>query len=120
MTASSDVPRRDTRSHTHSRVAHAASPARPVAVVGGVRLPFARSFGAYAHETNRTLLAAALCALVARYGLRGEAVGEVVAGAVIKHPRDWNLAREAALDAGLHPRTPAADVQRACATSLTA
>ena len=94
--------------------------ARPVAVVGSARIPFARSFGAYADETNRSLLAAALAALAGRFALRGEAVGEVVAGAVIKHPRDWNLAREAALDAGLAPETPASDVQRACATSLTA
>ena len=93
---------------------------RPVAIVGSARIPFARSFGAYADETNRTLLAAALAALADRFALRDEPIGEVVAGAVIKHPRDWNLAREAALDAGLAPRTPACDVQRACATSLTA
>jgi acetyl-CoA C-acetyltransferase len=93
---------------------------RPVAIVGSARIPFARSFGAYADETNRSLLAGALAALADRFGLRAESIGEVVAGAVIKHPRDWNLAREAALDAGLAPRTPACDVQRACATSLTA
>jgi acetyl-CoA C-acetyltransferase len=103
-----------------SSLLRAPAPGRPVAIVGGVRLPFARSFGAYADETNRTLLAAALSALVERYRLRGEAIGELVAGAVIKHPRDWSLAREAALDAGLAPDTPACDVQRACATSLTA
>src|SRR4051812_24239240 len=93
---------------------------RPVAIVGSARIPFARSFGAYADETNRSLLAAALGALADRFTLRDESIGEVIAGAVIKHPRDWNLAREAALDARLAPRTPASDVQRACATSLTA
>ena len=93
---------------------------RPVAILGGVRLPFARSNGAYLRETNRSLLTAALRALVARFGLGGKAVGEVVAGAVIKHARDWNLTREAALDSGLDPHTPAYDVQRACGTSLTA
>ena len=93
---------------------------RPVAIVGSARIPFARSFGAYADETNRSLLAAALGALADRFALRDESIGEVIAGAVIKHPRDWNLAREAALDARLAPRTPASDVQRACATSLTA
>jgi len=94
--------------------------ARPVAVLGGVRIPFARSNGAYVDETNRSLLTAALRALVQRFDLAGKAVGEVVAGAVIKHARDWNLTREATLDSGLDPHTPAYDVQRACGTSLTA
>jgi acetyl-CoA C-acetyltransferase len=66
------------------------------------------------------MLTAAFTALVGRFGLEGAQLGEVAAGAVIKHPRDWNLAREAALGAGLHPHTPAYDVQRACGTSLTA
>jgi acetyl-CoA C-acetyltransferase len=92
----------------------------PVAIVGGVRVPFARSHGAYAGETNRSLLGAALRALVQRFDLGGRQVGEVVGGAVIKHARDWNLVREATLDSGLHPHTPAHDVQRACGTSLTA
>src|SRR5437763_2972616 len=91
---------------------------RPVAVLGGVRLPFARSNGAYAAQTNRSLLTAALRALVDRFGLAGKAVGEVVAGAVIKHASDWNLTRESTLDSGLDPHTPACDVQRACGTSL--
>jgi acetyl-CoA C-acetyltransferase len=96
------------------------SPGRPVAIVGGVRVPFARSYGAYAAETNLSLLTAALRALVTRFDLVGKGVGEVCAGAVIKHPRDWNLAREAALGSGLDAHTPAHDVQRACGTSLTA
>jgi acetyl-CoA C-acetyltransferase len=58
-------------------------------------------------------------ALVDRYNLAGALVGEVAAGAVIKHSRDWNLAREATLESGLDPHTPAYDVQRACGTSLT-
>jgi len=99
---------------------NATLPGRPVAILGGVRVPFARSYGAYAQETNRTLLTASLRALVQRFDLAGKAVGEVVAGAVIKHARDWNLTREATLDSGLDPHTPAYDVQRACGTSLTA
>jgi acetyl-CoA C-acetyltransferase len=93
---------------------------RPVAVVGGMRIPFARSGTAYAQLGNQDMLTAAMQALVAKYALRRERVGEVAAGAVIKHSRDWNLAREATLASGLHPRTPAYDVQRACGTSLTA
>jgi len=90
-----------------------------VAVVGGIRIPFARSNTAYATLGNLDMLTAAFTALVEKFGLRGQTLGEVAAGAVIKHSRDWNLTREAALGAGLHPHTPAYDVQRACGTSLT-
>src|SRR3954469_5971946 len=93
---------------------------RPVAVVGGMRIPFARSGTAYAQLGNQDMLTGAMKALVERYALRRERVGEVAAGAVIKHSRDWNLAREATLACGLDPKTPAYDVQRACGTSLTA
>ncbi|HEY8554559.1 MAG TPA: acetyl-CoA C-acyltransferase, partial [Burkholderiales bacterium] len=95
------------------------STTRRVAVVGGVRVPFARRNTAYADVGNLELLTAALKALVEKYGLRGEVIGEVAAGAVIKHSRHWNLTREAVLASGLHPHTPAYDVQRACGTSLT-
>jgi acetyl-CoA C-acetyltransferase len=92
---------------------------RPVAIVGGARIPFARSNTAYVDASNQNMLTAALAALVDRFGLKGETLGEVAAGAVIKHSRDWNLTREAAQDSGLDPHTPAYDVQRACGTSLT-
>ena len=91
---------------------------RKVAIVGGMRIPFARSNTAYAESSNQDMLTAALRALVDKFGLKGELVGEVGAGAVIKHSRDWNLARESTLGSGLHPRTPAYDLQRACGTSL--
>jgi len=94
--------------------------ARRAAVIGGVRIPFARSNTAYTTLGNHELLTAALKALVDRFGLRGARLGDVVAGAVIKHSRDWNLTREATQDCGLDPHTPAHDVQRACGTSLTA
>ncbi len=93
---------------------------RRVAIVGGVRIPFARANTAYNEATNQDMLTAAFRALVRKYSLEKEKIGEVAAGAVIKHSRDWNLAREAALGSGLHPETPAYDVQRACGTSLTA
>jgi acetyl-CoA C-acetyltransferase len=92
---------------------------RPVAVVGGARIPFARSNTAYVAASNQDMLTAALSALVDKFGLKGERVGEVAAGAVIKHSRDWNLTRESAQGSGLDPHTPAYDVQRACGTSLT-
>ena len=92
---------------------------RPVAIVGGVRIPFARSSSAYAQLGNLELLTGAMNALVEKYQLKGELIGEVAAGAVIKHSHDWNLTREAVLASGLDPHTPAHDLQRACGTSLT-
>ena len=91
-----------------------------VAILGGARIPFARANGAYNEASNQDMLTAALKALVDRFALKGEKLGEVAAGAVIKHSRDWNLARESTLGSGLHPTTPAYDLQRACGTSLSA
>jgi acetyl-CoA C-acetyltransferase len=96
------------------------STSRRVAIVGGMRIPFARANTVYNEATNQDMLTAAFRGLVMKYELEGEKLGEVAAGAVIKHSRDWNLAREATLGSGLHPETPAYDVQRACGTSLTA
>lgn len=93
---------------------------RRVAVLGGNRTPFARSNTAYADVSNQELLTAALDGLVARFGLEGERLGEVVAGAVLKHARDFNLARESVLGSRLAPETPATDVQQACGTGLQA
>lgn len=96
------------------------SAVRRVAIVGSVRIPFARAYGAYATLGNLELLTAAFGALVTRFNLHGERLGDVAAGAVIKHPRDYNLAREAVLSTGLDPHTPGVDLQRACGTSLEA
>src|SRR5665213_1565942 len=93
---------------------------RRVAIIGGVRTPFARSNTAYADTDNQELLTASLHALVERFGLRGERLGDVIAGAVIKYPQSYNLTRESALSTGLDPHTPGLDVQRACGTSLEA
>ena len=93
---------------------------RRVAVVGGNRIPFARSNGRYANASNQDMLTAALDGLVSRFALQGERIGEVAAGAVLKHARDFNLARESVLGSRLSPETPAADVQMACGTGLQA
>ncbi len=93
---------------------------RRVAVIGGTRIPFARTNTAYVQLGNLEMLTGTMKALVDKYDLRGERLGEVAAGAVIKHSRHWNLAREATLASGLDPHTPAYDVTRACGTSLTA
>ncbi len=91
-----------------------------VAVVGGSRIPFCRSHTAYRDCTNQDLMTAALQGLVNRFDLRGQTLGDVALGAVIKHSRDWNLARESVLDSGLSYRTPGVDLQRACGTSIEA
>src|SRR3954471_7962799 len=93
---------------------------RRVAVLGGNRIPFARSNTAYATASNQDMLTAALDGLAERYGLEGERLGEVVAGAVLKHSRDFNLARESVLGSRLSPETPATDIQQACGTGLQA
>ncbi|APT13116.1 MULTISPECIES: acetyl-CoA C-acetyltransferase [Mycobacterium avium complex (MAC)] len=93
---------------------------RPVAVLGGNRIPFARSDGAYAEASNQDMLTAALEGLVDRFGLAGERLGVVVGGAVLKHSRDFNLTRECVLGSQLSSYTPAFDLQQACGTGLQA
>jgi acetyl-CoA C-acetyltransferase len=93
---------------------------RRVAVVGGNRIPFARSHTVYATASNQDMLTAAIDGLVARYGLQDQRLGEVVAGAVLKHSRDFNLTREAVLGSRLAPETPAYDIQQACDTGIQA
>ena len=94
--------------------------ARRAAVIGGNRVPFARAHGPYADASNQDMLTATLDGLVNRFGLAGERLGEVAAGAVLKHARDFNLTRESVLGSALSPETPAYDVQKACDTGLEA
>ncbi len=93
---------------------------RRVAIIGGRRIPFCRANTNYAHQSNQDLMTATLKALVDAYNLKGERLGDVSLGAVMKHSRDWNLARESVLGTTLAPETPAFDLQRACGTSLEA
>nr|WP_268992967.1 acetyl-CoA C-acetyltransferase [Psychrobacter sp. I-STPA10] len=93
---------------------------RRVAILGGNRIPFARSNGNYANASNIDMLTAALNGLIERYDLQGERIGEVVAGAVIKLSRDLNLTRESVLNTALSPQTPAYDISQACGTGLQA
>ncbi len=93
---------------------------RRVAIIGGNRTPFARSNTAFSKLDNQTLLTAALRGLVDRFDLQGQRIGEVAAGAVVKHARDFNLTRESVLGSGLAPQTPAYDIQQACGTGLEA
>ena len=91
---------------------------RPVAILGGNRIPFARSNKAYANASNQDMLTAAVDGLVSRFNLQGERLGLVGGGAVLKHPRDFNLTREAVLGSRLSAETPATDIQQACGTGL--
>jgi acetyl-CoA C-acetyltransferase len=93
---------------------------RDAVIVGGNRIPFAKAGSKYANASNQDMLTAVLDGLVARFGLQGETVGEVVAGSVLKHARDFNLTRECVLGSSLSPATPAFDLQQACATGLEA
>ena len=93
---------------------------RRVAIVGGVRIPFVRGNGAYAQVGNQEMLTATLRGIVERYGLRGQRLDDVAAGAVMKHSSQWNLTRESVLGSGLAAETPGLDLQRACGTSLEA
>ncbi len=93
---------------------------RRVAIVGANRIPFARSNSVYATASNQDMLTAALDGLVSRFKLDGVRVGEVVAGAVLKHSRDFNLTRECVLSTKLSPQTTAYDIQQACGTGLEA
>lgn len=93
---------------------------RPVVIVGGLRIPFARAHGPYADCSNQDMMTAVLAGIVQKFHLTGVTLGDVSLGAVIKHSRDWNLARESVLGSGLAPETPAYDLQRACGTSLEA
>ncbi len=92
---------------------------RKVAILGGNRIPFARSNKEYANASNQDMLTSALNGLVARYGLQDQEMGLVVGGAVLKHARDFNLVRESVIGSELASTTPAFDLQHACGTSLT-
>jgi acetyl-CoA C-acetyltransferase len=91
-----------------------------VAVVGGSRIPFCRSYSMYQHCSNKDLMTAALNGLINKFDLKGQTLGDVALGAVLKQSRDWNLARESVIESGLSIRTPAVDLQRACGTSVEA
>lgn len=93
---------------------------RRVAIIGGNRIPFARSNGAYFTASNTDMFTAALNGLVERFNLQGQRLGEVVAGAVLKHSRDFNMTRECVLNTALAAETPAYDIQQACGTGLQA
>ncbi len=92
---------------------------RRIAILGGMRIPFCRMNTNYMHLGNLEMLTAAMKALVEKYHLKGEILGDAAAGAVMKHSRDWSMTREAVLGSGLHPHTPAHNLDRACGTSLS-
>jgi len=114
------VPPQSTSAESASASSQATAPKRRVAVLGGNRIPFARSDRAYAQASNQDMFTAALGGLVDRFGLSGERLGAVIGGAVLKHSRDFNLMRESVLGSALSSYTPAFDLQQACGTGLQA
>lgn len=108
------------RTAPKKKSAASSSAQQRVAILGGNRIPFARSNGSYADASNIDMLTAALNGLIERYNLQDEMIGEVVAGAVLKLSRDLNLTREAALNTALNPHTPTYDIAQACGTGLQA
>jgi len=94
--------------------------AKRVAIVGGIRIPFCRAHSVYAECSNQDMMTATLTGLVQKFDLKGQTLGDVALGAVIKHSNDWNLARECVIGSGLSLRTPGVDMQRACGTSIEA
>ncbi|GAB6937150.1 acetyl-CoA C-acetyltransferase [Isoptericola variabilis] len=113
-------PRSTSRRNTPASSPSAPAGVRDAVIVGGNRIPFSRAGKKYADASNQEMFTAALEGLVARFGLQGERIGEVVGGAVLKHSRDFNLVRESVLGSSLSPQTPAFDLQQACATGLEA
>jgi acetyl-CoA C-acetyltransferase len=93
---------------------------RRAAIIGGNRIPFARSNTVYSNVSNQDMLTATFQGLVDRFNLHGQRLGDVAAGAVMKHSRDFNLVRESVLSTTLSPETPAYDLQQACGTGLEA
>ena len=91
-----------------------------VAIVGGMRIPFCRAHSVYTGCSNQDMMTATLTGLVDKYDLKGQTLGDVALGAVIKHSKDWNLARESVIGSGLSLKTPGVDLQRACGTSIEA
>ena len=119
-TSSKSAPARKTSPNKQANQGDQSMAIRRVAIIGGNRIPFARSNGPYFKASNSDMLTAALNGLVERYNLQGKRLGEVVAGAVLKHSRDFNMTRECVLDTALAPETPACDLQQACGTGLQA
>ncbi|MGW0182797.1 acetyl-CoA C-acetyltransferase [Nocardia sp. NPDC003345] len=102
------------------RVTTTSRSTRPVAILGGNRIPFARSDKAYAHASNQDMFTATLDGLVSRFGLQDERLGMVAGGAVLKRVGEHGMIRESVLGSRLSPYTPAHDLQLACGTGLQA
>ncbi len=90
---------------------------RRVAIVDGLRTPFAKSGTVFRNESTLDLANSVVAELVARTGIDTATVGQVVYGTVVADIAAPNIAREIVL-AGPFPQTvDAFSVSRACATS---
>jgi acetyl-CoA acyltransferase len=88
-----------------------------VAVVEGVRTPFAKSGSAFKNMTSVELGILAVRELLARADVRPDEIDELVYGTVVHSVQAPNIAREVGLGAGVPPNVPAFTVARACASA---
>jgi acetyl-CoA acyltransferase len=88
-----------------------------VAIVAGCRTPFARAGGVLAFESSLDLARTVVAELLHRAELPARDVDRVVLGTVVPNVEAPNLAREAALAAGLPRATEGYTVSRACASA---
>lgn len=89
-------------------------------IVDGVRLPFAQSSSIYTDELAVDLQRMAITGLINKTALNKEDVDHVICGNVIQEVRTSNIAREAAINAGLPNRIGSHTVAMACISSSMA
>jgi len=99
---------------------HDSRPGRRVAIVAGLRTPFAKSGTVFRDVTATALARHAARELLVRSELDGREVDEVVFGQVVPSLRVPNVAREVSLLPQLLPSVPAYSLNRACASAAQA
>lgn len=93
---------------------------RNVVIVDGIRLPFALSSTIYKDEMAVDLMKLALDGLFVKTALPKKEVDYVIAGNVIQEVRTSNIAREAAINAGISPSVGSHTVAMACISASQA
>ena len=93
---------------------------RDVVIVGGVRLPFAQASTIYQDEMAVDLQRLAIKGLIDQTALPKDAIDYVVCGNVIQEVKTSNIAREAAVNAGLPYTIPSHTVAQACISANAA
>lgn len=89
-----------------------------IAIIGGVRTPFARARTVFHKMSPANLGGVALREAVGVTGIDPKLIDEVYFGIVSAPPEGSNIAREALFDSGLPPQIPATGINRYCASSM--